>query len=358
MAQQNTNKNYVSDVALESLQMNKKQRVFLIVTITLLLLSVVLLGIRIADYAQQNTREVAIGVDDDAEVHIFAIQYTNENDEIIIQSANGEKVVAPGSKSSCIVRLRNADEYAIDYELAPKVTYSTRYQIPLKIKLSNANGEYLLGSADEWATLQDLRELKYTNTLTKAEAAEFNLEWMWPYENGNDEFDTELGNQKRDVGVEVSFEFHAVANVSLDANGGWAGHPDMGKNIALAVAASIFLVSIISLTVVIIKRRKEALAGIKDPEFTPTPKEEKKEAPVSTQTVSLEVLAANFPGAAVINLATLKQRGLVPVNTKHIHVDASPSFVLNKPLVIFAKSFSPDAKRIIAAAGGAAVFGR
>ncbi len=355
---QETTKNAVTDAALENLQMNKKQRIFLIVTIALLLLSMVVLGFRLADYAQQDKREVALKIEDDVELPLFSIQYTNANGDVVIQSANDDKILAPGAKSTYNILLRNADEYALDYELAPKVVFSTRYQIPILVRMRVADGEYILGSEEEWATLQNLRELNKTGTLAKAEAIEYVFEWMWPYESGNDDFDTELGDQERNIGLEVTFAFHSVANTTLEANGGWEGHPDMGKNIALAVAAAIFLASIITLTVVIIKKRKEALAGIKDPEFIPEPKEKKDEAPNSTQTVSLEVLAANFPGAAVINLATLKRRGLVPVNTKHIHIDASPNFVLNKPLVIFAKSFSPNAKRIIAAAGGAAVFGK
>ena len=223
--------------------------------------------------------------------------------------------------------------------------------------MKTTDGEYILGSAEEWVSLQDLRSLEYTGTLQKAGAAEFIFEWMWPYE-GDDSYDTMIGNEDREVGLELSFEFHAAVNTSLDANGGWEGHPDMGKNIALAVSSAIFLASIVAVTIVIIKKRKAALAGIKDPEYVPQAQEKKAEPIATTQTVSLEMLAANFPGAAVINLATLKQKGMVPISTKSIHVDASPNFVLNKPLVIFAKSFSPDAKRIIAAAGGAAVFGK
>ena len=355
---QETTQNAVTDVALESLQMSKKQRIFLIVTIALLLLSTVVLGFRLADYAQQSKREVALKIEDDVELPMFSIQYTDANGEVIIQSSNDDKILAPGAKSTYTILLRNADEYALDYELAPKVVFSTRYQIPIKVKMRVANGEYILGSAEEWATLQDLRELSNTGTLAKAEAVEYTFEWMWPYESGNDDFDTELGNQERNVGVEVAFVFHSVANTTLDANGGWEGHPDMGKNVALVVAVAIFVACIIALVIVIIKKRKEALAGIKDPEFTPPEKEIKSEAVSSTQTVSLEVLAANFSGPAVINLAALKQRGLVPIGTKNIHIDASPNFVLSKPLVIFAKSFSPNAKRIIIAAGGAAVIGK
>ena len=354
---QNQSQTPVSDIALESLQMSKKQRTFLIVTISLLLLSAVILGIRIADYAQQDKREVALKVDDSVEMNIFSIFYTSANGEVTVQSANGDKVVAPGTKFDQVIRVRNADEYAINFALEPKVVFSTRYQIPLQVRMKTADGEYILGSAEEWVSLQDLRSLEYTGTLQKAGAAEFIFEWMWPYE-GDDNYDTIIGNEDREVGLELSFEFHAAVNTSLEANGGWEGHPDMGKNIALAASSAIFLASIVAVTIVIIKKRKAALAGIKDPEYVPQAQEKKAEPIATTQTVSLEMLAANFPGAAVINLATLKQKGMVPISTKSIHVDASPNFVLNKPLVIFAKSFSPDAKRIIAAAGGAAVFGK
>ncbi len=343
---QNHSQSVVSDVVLESFQLSKKQRTFLIVTITLLLLSVIVLGMRISDYAQQDKREVAIDANNGAELALFSIYYNNQ------------KVVAPGTKFEQSLLLRNADEYAIDYALEPKVTFSTRYQIPLQVRVKNADGTYILGSAEEWASLQDLRNLEHTGTLEKTEAAEFFIEWQWPYE-GDDEYDTLIGSQDREVGLEISFTFQAKANTSLDANGGWEGHPDMAKNTALAVAASIFAISLVSLTVIIIKKRKEALEGIKDPVFVPTPKKMEEVTPImATHSLSVEMLAADFPSGSVINIHTLKQRGMVPTNAKYIHVSANPSFVLTKPLVIFANSFSPDAKRIITSAGGAAIISK
>ena len=355
---QDKSQSQVTDVAVESLQLSKKQRVFLIVTITLLLLSVIVLGMRISDYAQQDNREVAIDTGADVELSLFSIYYTGQNGQVVVQSSNNQKVVAPGTRFEQSILLRNADEYAIDYALEPKVTFSTRYQVPLQVRLKTAGGTYILGSAEEWASLQDLRNLDHTGTLEKTEAAEFFVEWQWPYE-GNDEYDSLIGSQEREVGLEISFTFQAKANTSLDANGGWENHPDMVKNTALAIAAVIFLVCLISLIIVIRKKRKEALEGIKDPVFVPTPKKMEEVTPVmATHSISVEMLAQDFPSGSVINIHTLKQRGMVPTNAKYIHVSANPSYVLTKPLVIFANSFSPDARRIITSAGGAAIISK
>ena len=353
---QNTALDYDSSYGdLDEQAQAKKRRIALVVIIVLLLLSsLILLAFRLVKYAQEDDREVALEDGKDTDVHIFSVHYQGADGETVIHSNNGDKVVAPGAQSSYVIRLRNADEYAIDYALEPKVVFSTRHQIPLQVRMYDAQGKYLLGSESEWATLQDLRTLTHTGTLEKAEAAEFVFEWMWPYESGNDEHDTMLGNQDKDIGLEVSFAFHSVANTTLEDNGGWDGHPDHGKNIVLAFIALALLIGLIILIVYIIKKRKEALANAKDelPEVEQTPAYEPARAVPYVAQVDLAVLDANFSGGAVINLVLLKQMGIVPISASGMHVVASSGYRLTKTFVVMTQSISPEARKSIIAAGG------
>ena len=340
---------------LDALAKAKKRRTVLLVTIVLLLLSsLILLSLRLVKYAQEDNREVKLKTNADSEVHVFAVYYQSASGETIIQSSDGDKVVAPGAQSSYVIRLRNADRYAIDYAFEPRVVFSTRHQIPLQVRMYDAQGKYLIGSESEWATLQDLRELEHTGTLEKAEAAEFVFEWMWPFESGNDEQDTVLGNQEKDIGLEVAFKFHSVANTTLEDNGGWDGHPDHGKNIILAFIALALLVGLIILIAYIIKKRKEALANAKDelPEVEQAPVHEPQREVPYVADVDLAVLDAHFSGGAVINLIALKQRGIVPISASGMNIVASNGYPLTKTFVVMTQSISPEARRIIIAAGG------
>lgn len=331
------------------------RRTILIVTIVLLVLSILLLSIRIGKYAQADKREVALQNETDTSLHLFSVHYENANGEVVIQSATGDKVVAPGATSTYTIRLRNNDEYALDYLIDPEiVVVGSRENFPMLVKMRDSDGNYILGSDDEWATVQQLKQLKHTGILLKAEAVEYVFEWMWPYESGNDTLDTSLGDQENDVGLEVSFSFHSVANLAFEYNDG-LDNPNIVKIVALSFASAILLAAAIILTIYIIKKRNVEIVGEDEPAFKPgIARSEEKRSAVDNQTVSvsLEMLAANFSAGAVINLVNLKRRGLIPTTTKRIHIVASPNFHLGKPFMVFASSVSPEAKRIIMSSGG------
>lgn len=359
MAQHHNSVNQQTYSDVENIKGTPKQRTVLIVVIVLLLLSIILLSIRLADYAQASEREVALKTNSDSKIHVFSLHYENENGEVIIQSNDGNKIVAPGTGSSYTIRLRNEDEYALDYLIDPHIAIvGTREALPVFVRMSDVEGNYILGSAEEWATIKDLRKFSHKGTLLKTEATEFVFEWMWPYESDNDELDTLLGNQAENIGLEVSFQFHSVANLAFENNEGF-DNPNIVKIVALSVAAAILLGAAIVLIVLTSQKQKQALLE-GDGEFVEKRRPEKEEGGRNTSNdplpVSLEMLATNFSAGAVINLVNLKRRGLVPITTKRIHIVASPNFHLSKPFMVFANSVSSDARRIIMAAGGT-VFG-
>lgn len=361
MAQNPKSVNLQTNGDVENIKGTPKQRTILIVVIVLLILSIVLLSIRLADYAQASEREVSLQNNSDSQIHLFSMHYENENGEVIIQSDQGDKVVAPGVGSTYTIRLRNTDEYALDYLIDPHIAVvGSKETFPMLVRMSDSDGNYVLGSAEEWATVKDLRQFSHKGTLLKAEAEEFIFEWMWPYESGNDELDTLLGNEEKDIGLEVSFQFHSVANLAFENNEGF-DNPNIVKIVALSVASAILLGAAIVLIVLAVQKQKQALLEGGDGELLPgsrkPEREERRKDPSNEPlSVSLEMLASNFSAGAVINLVNLKRRGLVPITTKRIHIVASPNFHLSKPFMVFANSVSADARRIIMAAGGT-VFG-
>ena len=80
-------------------------------TIILLLLSFVLLGIKLAEYAKIDEREVLLKSNMDAEMDIFSVTYKNATGNIIIEGSDGEKVIAPGSAVERISARKTKEPY-------------------------------------------------------------------------------------------------------------------------------------------------------------------------------------------------------------------------------------------------------
>jgi hypothetical protein len=91
------------------------------ILIILLLLSIIVLGIRLGDYAHVDDREVMLKSNMDTELDIFSVTYKNKTGEITVEGLDGEKVIAPGTDVDYTVRLRNKDNIAIDYTLIVQV---------------------------------------------------------------------------------------------------------------------------------------------------------------------------------------------------------------------------------------------
>ena len=82
-------------------------------------------------------------------------------------------------------------------------------------------------------------------------------------------------------------------------------------------------------------------------------KKQKKQKSSGTALVNIDDLAKNFNAGDTINLAILKEKGLVPKNSAHLKILARG--VLSKPLVVCASQFSLKAVKMIVLVGGSAV---
>jgi flagellar basal body-associated protein FliL len=231
--------------------------VAMVILVILLLLSLVVLGIRLSEYAHVDNREVMLKSNMDTELDIFAVQYENASGDIIVSSLDGQKVVAPGTTLEHTIRFRNADSRELDYEIVPEVKYTSEYKIPLLIRMVDTELNYLIGDEKTWVRIEDIEAASAPDTLPIGGSDEFYFQWKWDYETGNDAYDTELGNaaKTQDIGVEVSLAIHA----EITAEGG----PDdivmrskLGHIIILIVICVLLLTSIILTTIVIIKRRE------------------------------------------------------------------------------------------------------
>jgi len=179
--------------------------ILLIVVVILFLLTTVVLGSRLYELATRDQYAVDMSVGTDGELELFKIEYANETDEITVQGANGQNVIAPGTAVDYDINLRNRDDVTIEYLLTPQVTFLTDAPIPLQVKLSDHYGNYLLGSETEWVSVEELNRILHKGAIHKGEIFTYHLSWQWVFETdeAGDTYDTQLGNGDGAPGVEI-----------------------------------------------------------------------------------------------------------------------------------------------------------
>ena len=196
----------------------KKQRstgllVLLIVFLILFLLTTIVLGSRLYQLATRDKYAVDLGIGTNGELELFQIEYIGDTDEITVQGANGQNVIAPGTTVDYDIRLRNRDEVDVLFVMTPKATFLTEDPVPLQVKLSDNYGNYLLGSDTEWVKVEELNNVVHKGKISAGEIFTYYLTWQWIFETGEagDVFDTYLGNGEGLPGVEISILTESTA---------------------------------------------------------------------------------------------------------------------------------------------------
>ena len=204
----------------------KVQKIFWIaicILIFLLLISLVVLSSLMYEYIKisDDDRTIKITADEIEKFDIFSAVYENGSGEVFIRSNNGDKVVAPGASTEYTIRIKNEDKVALDYTFNP-IVKEKGPKIPIQVRLITPDQEYLVGSPKTWGTFEDLKAIDYTATIAKNQVHEYELQWRWLFEGGDDEYDTQLGNAPSgSVSIDVGMELHSESNLSGEANGTW-----------------------------------------------------------------------------------------------------------------------------------------
>lgn len=191
--------------------------ILLIVFIILFLLTSVVLASRLYERATRDKYSVDLGIGTGGEIELFKISYENASGEITVSGTNGQNVVAPGTQVDYDIRLRNRDDAAIQYVLIPQVTYLTDEAIPLQVKLSDNYGNYLLGSDDQWVSVDALNDITHKGAIHQGELCTYHLSWQWVFEKDEqgDTYDTHLGNSDG-AGVEISMLTESTASAAQE----------------------------------------------------------------------------------------------------------------------------------------------
>lgn len=202
----------------------------------------------------------------ETEIDLFKTDYNDPEDIKVTVIGNGDKVIAPGTKYEYDFYVENNSNYAIDYNLTGEAYFSEEdLTIPVDIKLADNDGVYFMGSETSWTPVYSLNELNTTRTLAPNSYTKYNLQWEWPFERGEDQYDTMLGDLavEKDLVLTVKLKTSAELNTNPNAQGGEKinTNPKTGDEFPVilwtVIASASFICAFAIFLVFIFKRRRE-----------------------------------------------------------------------------------------------------
>lgn len=188
----------------------------------------------------------------EAEEEIFKLSY-DETGEITVIGAEGneDKLIAPGTSNIYQFTLANTGDVALDYNLTMEAYVTgTDFWLPVNARVWDYTNKYLLGSADSMVDVMELNTVNESAELAAGKYAVYNLEWEWPFEWGDDEYDTMLGNLAVDEDLVLHIVIRTVAEYDEDPDNPGAGlikPPNTGDDSQLVLLSLLCAGSFIGL---------------------------------------------------------------------------------------------------------------
>lgn len=152
------------------------------------------------------------------DIEIFRVTYENGTGNVTVNSQNGDALLAPGTANTYEFVLENTGNVDLEYTMTMEAYFShTDYPIPVFVRLTDHNGEYLLGSESEPVDVLRLNEISREGTVRAAHLVPYTLHWEWPFELDN-EYDTFLGNMAVEEDITLTIVIRTSASYTDTPN--------------------------------------------------------------------------------------------------------------------------------------------
>lgn len=183
------------------------------------------------------------------EVEIFNIRYENGDTNITVESVDGSRLIAPGTENSYVFKFKNTGNVAMDYSLTVDAYITgTDLVIPVVGRISRYDGKWITSDNDEFVDVATLDAVKDHGTLGVNRFTYYTFDWMWPFE-GDDSFDTLLGNLAVEDDLILTLKLNTVATISKSIGGGIIDTADSETSTIWIISAGLSMIFLIFLLV-------------------------------------------------------------------------------------------------------------
>lgn len=155
-------------------------------------------------------------------VEIFKAVYENDEGYATVVSQDGSALMAPGTSATYSFTMCNNGNIAVVYQTDLSFVLKEgddevdSSDFPMKVRLKNDNGEYLIGDEDKWTIVKEATLNYHPGVLGSTSYESFHLELYWAYEGESDELDTMLGNLSAENGVTLTLKISSYAEAAPD----------------------------------------------------------------------------------------------------------------------------------------------
>lgn len=151
------------------------------------------------------------------QIEIFRISYENGEQVVTVNSGDGDKLIAPGTENSYIFKLKNTGNVALDYTVDVDAYITPEeIEIPVSARINRYDGEWIVGDNDTYVSMPEFNGTHDEEILGAGKYTYYTLDWQWPFESGNDEYDTYLGNLAAEEDITLTIEIKTKAMCSAD----------------------------------------------------------------------------------------------------------------------------------------------
>ncbi len=160
----------------------------------------------------------------DRSIDLFKSTYTNAEGEIIAQSTNGDKIIAPGTENTFYFSLKNMGNISMDFTMTLEGLFALAdTELPIEVRLRSGD-EWLVGDEDTWLTPDAVGSLALDGTLERGKYMLYTLDWRWPYEGDDaqhqqlaDLNDTLIGSEGNISEINFTLNINTVATITEGA---------------------------------------------------------------------------------------------------------------------------------------------
>jgi len=260
--------------------MNKKKKLSILLLILLLLglLTAAVLASRLGNLNKDDgDNTISIGDDsgkvdtgdDDAPLEaellvkkdatIFCTSY--EKGHVTVLSGDGDKVIAPGTKWNYKFTLLNTKNASLDYEIHIKATVEGLEDTKNFPVLGRMRGpdKWVIGKGGRYVPVLEMPVTADKGVLAGGNTATYTFGWKWPFESGNDELDTLLGNMtiEEPIILKIHISVYAWNDEIPDKPGGDPPAPPTGDDFNIGIWMTLMIISLFVFVAVLAKEKKE-----------------------------------------------------------------------------------------------------